>query len=72
MSSLVLTLLVCLAGQPCTPDDRSGLRVLRLPWDGSLHECVVFGQLAALQWAEQHGIEFTVVKYRCGRPEVHH
>ena len=44
----VLTFIACLGGGT----DRC--RTVELPWDGSLMQCMIFGQHAAAQWTSEH------------------
>ena len=44
----VLTFIACLG----TGADRC--HTVELPWDGSLMQCMVFGQHAAAQWTSEH------------------
>ncbi len=44
----VLTFVACLS----TGADRC--RTVELPWDGSLMQCMLFGQQAAAQWTNEH------------------
>ena len=48
MFTYVLTFVACLgaAGDRC--------RNVELPWDGSLMQCMLFGQQAAAQWTSEH------------------
>ena len=49
MFSLVLTFVACLGSNGM---DRC--RHVELPWDGSLMQCMLFGQHAAARWTDEH------------------
>ena len=55
----VLTFVACLgaAGDRC--------RNVELPWDGSLMQCMLFGQQAAAQWTSEHPGWAVVRGWRC-------
>jgi hypothetical protein len=44
----VLTFIACLGAGP----DRC--RTVELPWDGTLMQCMIFGQHAAAEWSNEH------------------
>jgi hypothetical protein len=44
----MLTFIACLGGQ----GDRC--QTVELPWDGSLMQCMLFGQHMAAQWTNEH------------------
>ena len=59
MFTYVLTFVACLG----TADHRC--RNVELPFDGSLMQCMLFGQHAAAQWTNEHPGWSLVRGYRC-------
>ena len=59
MFTYVLTFVACLgvAGDRC--------RNVELPWDGSLMQCMLFGQQAAAQWTSEHPGYAVLRGWRC-------
>ena len=59
MFTYVLTFVACLASadRPC--------RNVEMPFDGSLMQCMLFGQHAAAQWSNEHPGWTLVHGYRC-------
>jgi hypothetical protein len=49
MFSLVLTFVACIGAHE---SDRC--RQVELPWDGSLMQCMMFGQPEAARWTNEH------------------
>jgi hypothetical protein len=49
MFSLVLTFVACIGAN--APDH---CRQVELPWDGSLMQCMMFGQHEAARWTNEH------------------
>jgi hypothetical protein len=56
----VLTFVACLAG---TQPDRC--EQVELPWEGSLLQCQMFGQMAAAGWLSEHSGYRLRGGYRC-------
>jgi hypothetical protein len=59
MFTYVLTFVACLG----TAGDRC--RHVELPWDGSLMQCMLFGQQAAASWTSEHPGYALVRGWRC-------
>jgi hypothetical protein len=56
----VLTFLACLAGQP-----GAACQTVEIVWEGTPHQCMLFGQLAVARWITEHpGLE-APKGYRC-------
>jgi hypothetical protein len=61
---IVLSLFVCLAGSPVDCRNET------LPFDGSLQQCSLFGQMAAAEWQRAHP-KLEIRKYRCASAKLH-
>lgn len=59
MFAYALTFIACLSGAP----DRC--QTVQIPWDGSLQQCMLFGQQAAAEWQGQHPGWAMRRGYRC-------
>jgi hypothetical protein len=65
MFSLVLTFVACIGAQ-----GPGHCRQVELPWDGSLMQCMLFGQHEAAHWTNNHPGWVVTRGWRCqsGKP----
>jgi hypothetical protein len=56
----VLSFLACLAGQP-----GAGCRNVEIVWEGTPHQCMLFGQVEIARWIRDHPGFVAPRGYRC-------
>jgi hypothetical protein len=56
----ILTFIACLGGQP-----GQSCRNIEIAWDGSPHQCMMFGQVEMARWMREHPGYAAVKGYRC-------
>ena len=61
MFGLVLSFVVCMGG---TPDNGRCLPV-EIPFEGSMQQCMIYGQTEVVRWISDHGDYALRRGYRC-------
>ena len=56
----ILTFIACLGGQP-----GQSCQSIEIAWEGSPHQCMMFGQVEMARWMREHPGYVAARGYRC-------